>query len=215
MKSWSMAERIRNRHAFTELPFEGLTSYEIELNSQSTKKYTINLLDNHKLCEYLKESYLNTVFNPNDLHLCNYFDEDEFIACNRNTTSHLNILSMNIRSLPKYSGELKCFIKVLGNESDIIVLAEIGSRNISTVEHLFGGYVFFYVIPDVNCYGGVDIYVSEKMENVYIDEHLSIINHVIVSNVKQKVFLWDLFIIMYHLFLVEFIGIPTEILLIL
>ena len=50
----------------------------------------------------------------------------------------------------------------------------IGSRNISTVEHLFAGYVFFYVTPDVNFYGGVGTYISEKMENVYIDEHLSI-----------------------------------------
>ena len=105
-----MTERIENRHTFMELHVQGLTNYEIELNSHSTKKYIINLLDSHKLCEYLKESYLNTVFNPNDLPLCNYFDEDEFIACNRNTTSHLNILSMNIRSLPKHSGELKCFI---------------------------------------------------------------------------------------------------------
>ena len=61
-----MAERIENRHAFMELPFQGFTNYEIEFNSQSTKKYIINLLDNHKLCEYLKEKYLNTVFNPND-----------------------------------------------------------------------------------------------------------------------------------------------------
>ena len=157
-----------------KIEIQGLTNYEIELNSQSTKKYIINLLDNHKLCEYLKESYLNSVFNPNDLHLCNYFDEDEFIACNRNRTSHLKILSMNIRSLPKHSGELKCFINVLGNEFDIIVLTEIGFRNLSTVEHLFAGYVFSYVTPDVNFYGGVGIYISKKMENVYIDEHLSI-----------------------------------------
>ena len=81
---------------------------------------------------------------------------------------------MNIRSLPKHSRELKCFINVLRNEFDIIVLTEIGSRNLSTVEHLFAGYVFFYVTPDVNFYGGVGIYISEKMENVYIDEHLSI-----------------------------------------
>ena len=81
---------------------------------------------------------------------------------------------MNIRSLPKHSGELKCFINVLGNEFDIIVLTEIGSRNLSTVEHIFAGYVVFYVTPDVNFYVGVGIDISEKMENVYIDEHLSI-----------------------------------------
>ena len=66
---------------------------------------------------------------------------------------------MNTRSLPKHSGELKCFINVLGNEFDMIVLTEIGSRNVSTVEQLFEGYVFFYVTPDVNFYGGVGIYI--------------------------------------------------------
>ena len=66
---------------------------------------------------------------------------------------------MNIRSLAKHSGELKYFINVLVNEFDIIVLTEIGSRNLSTVEHLFADYVFFYVTPDVNFYGGVGIYI--------------------------------------------------------
>ena len=65
-------------------------------------------------------------------------------------------------------------MNILGNEFGIIVLVEIGSRNVSTVEYLFAGYVFFYVNPDVNFYGGVGIYVRKKMENVYIDEHFSI-----------------------------------------
>ena len=42
-----------------------------------------------------------------------------------------------------------------------------------------------------------------------------LLNHVIVLNVKQKVFLWDLLITMSHLLSVKFIGIPTETLLIL
>ena len=39
-------------------------------------------------------------------------------------------------------------------------------------------------------------------------------NLVIVLNVKQIVFLWDLLITMHHLLSVEFMGIPTETLLI-
>ena len=64
-----MAEIAGNRHAFMELPFEGLNIYEIELNTHSIKKYITNLLDNHKLCKYLTESYLPTVFIPNDFLL--------------------------------------------------------------------------------------------------------------------------------------------------
>ena len=94
--------------------------YPPHLQPDSASSYICNQIDymicfdNHKLCGYLKESYLNTVFNPNDSHLCNYFDEDEFIACNKNTTSHLNILKMNIRSLPKAQWGTEMFYKCIG-----------------------------------------------------------------------------------------------------
>ena len=45
---------------------------------------------------------------------------------------------------------------------------------------------------------------------VYIYIYLSITNHVIVFNVKQKVFLPDLLITLYQLLSVEFIGTPTK-----
>ena len=100
----------------------------------------------------------------------------------------VNILSMNIRSPPKHSGELKCFINVLGNEFDIIVLTEIGSRNLSTVEHIFAGYVVFYVTADVNFYVGVGIDISEKWKMCISMNTFRLQNHVILLNVKQKVF---------------------------
>ena len=66
---------------------------------------------------------------------------------------------MNIRSLPKHSGELKCIINVLENQFDVIVLSEIGSRNISTVQHLFVDFTLYHVTPVRNLYGGVGIYI--------------------------------------------------------
>ena len=42
-------------------------------------------------------------------------------------------IGMNIRSLPKHAGELIVFLKLLQTNFDMIVLTEIGARNVSTV----------------------------------------------------------------------------------
>ena len=59
---------------------------------------------------------------------CQYFDEDEFNETNRNDDECLNVLSLNIRSLPKHGGELLYFLKSLKTKFDAIVLTEIGSK---------------------------------------------------------------------------------------
>ena len=58
---------------------------------------------------------------------------------------------------------------------DIIVLSEIGARNLSTVENLLPNYDFYYTIPTNNNYGGVGIYISNNMNSVSIREDLSIL----------------------------------------
>ena len=50
---------------------------------------------------------------------------------------------MNIRSLPKHGGELAVFLKLLEADFDIIVLMEIGSRNIDTVKYIWDSHQFF------------------------------------------------------------------------
>ena len=73
---------------------------------------------------------------------CQYFDEDEFIKKNRKSDECLNIFALNIRSLPKHGGELLYFLKDLNTKFDVIVLTEIGSKNISVVEKLLPDYNF-------------------------------------------------------------------------
>ena len=53
-------------------------------------------------------------------------------------------------------------------EFDVIILTEIGARNISTVENLMEGYDFYYVLPIDNMYGRVGIYLSENITNIPI-----------------------------------------------
>ena len=59
----------------------------------------------------------------------------------------LNIFALNIRSLPKQGGELLYFLKDLNTKFDVIVLPEIGSKNISVVEKLIPDHDFHYVLP--------------------------------------------------------------------
>ena len=59
-------------------------------------------MDQHGLVEFLKGNYLSELFDPQDLGLCSYYDESEFVKSNRNSENNLNVISMNIRSLPKH-----------------------------------------------------------------------------------------------------------------
>ena len=74
---------------------------------------------------------------------------------------------MNIRSLPKHKGELLAYLSHLPR-FDILVLTEIGARNIDLTVNLFGGYIFLYILRDKNVYGGVGIYVSDSLNDVFL-----------------------------------------------
>ena len=86
-----------NRIAFLEMPFDGLTNYEIEINFQSAKKRIHELMDKYGLNEFLTENYMDDLFNPEEYKACDYFDEEKFIGLKRDATYHLNILSLNIQ----------------------------------------------------------------------------------------------------------------------
>ena len=125
-------------------------------------------MNDHRLDKFLEEHYFSSLFEPNANNLCNYYDEDLYGNLKRDKPSHLNIFCMNIRSLPRHAGELIVFLKLLQTDFDIIVLTEIGARNISTVEHLLDDYEFLYTLPKSNMYGGVGLYLSKDITNVNI-----------------------------------------------
>ena len=105
-------------------------------------------MDRHGLVEFLKGNYLTALFDPQDLVLCSYYDESEFVKGNQNSENNLNVISINIRSLAKHYGELLCMLSVLETRFDVIILTEIGARNITTVEYTMNGYNFYHVIPE-------------------------------------------------------------------
>ena len=167
-------DSVTNRYLSQHLPFQELTDFDIGINFQSARERITELMDQHGLVEFLKGNYLSELFDPQDLVLCNYYDESEFVKSNRNSENNLNVISMNIRSLPKHYGELLCMLSVLETRFDDIILTEIGARNITTVQNIMNGYNFYYVIPENNFYGGVGIYVHNSITDVCVMDELNI-----------------------------------------
>ena len=109
----------RIRH---ELPFQGLTDYDVEDEYIPTKRKILTFLDNPKFEEFLKTNQFDSLFNPSDLNCCKYYDEDEFNDLNRQGDGFLSVFLLNIRSLPKHVGELACYLNILKMQFDIIVM---------------------------------------------------------------------------------------------
>ena len=51
---------------------------------------------------------------------------------------------------------------------DVLVLTEIGARNIDLTVNLFDGYKFLYILPDKNVNWGVAIYISDSLNDVFL-----------------------------------------------
>ena len=154
------------------LPFYTLTDYNVEREFISTKRRFENLINNEKFECLLKENKYEQIFSPSNMTPCQYYDEDEFIKKNRKSDECLNIFALNIRSLPKHGGELLYFLKDLNTKFDVIVLTEIGSKNISVVEKLLPDYNFHYILPAKNKCGGVGIYTCNSLTNVIVKDDI-------------------------------------------
>ena len=157
------------------MPFYSLTDFNVENEFISTKRKFENLMNNEKFENFLKDNKYEQILNPSNVTPCEYFDEEEFSKKYRKGDECLNIFSLNIRSLPKHGGELFCFLKDLNTKFHIIVLTEIGSKNISVVENLLPNYNFQYVLPEKNKCGGVGIYTCGSLTDVIVKDHVKFV----------------------------------------
>ena len=132
-----------NLKYFNELPIQTLTNYDIENDFISGKRKFANLMNNENFQTIITENKYGQLFNPNQNYSCQYYDEGEFIIKNWNGDDFLNVFSLNIRSLPKNGGELMSFLGTLKTEFHVIILTEIGSRNLTVVEKYFQITHFF------------------------------------------------------------------------
>ena len=156
------------------LPFYSLTDYNVESEFISTKRKFVNLINNEKFENFLKENKYEQIFNPSSVTSCQYFDEEEFIKKNRTSDECLNIFSLNIISLPKHGGELLQFLKDLNTRLDVIVLTEIGAKNVSVVDKLIPDYNFHYILPAKSKCGRMGIYTCIALTNVAVKDDIKL-----------------------------------------
>ena len=159
---------------YTDLPFNGVVDFDIITEFEDDRTRICSLLNDHRFLAPIKENKLKHIFYPDDEHSCDYYDNEKLKQTKLMSSDSLNILTLNIRSLPKHAGELLCFLASLTCRFHIIILTEIGARNIGTVEHLMSNYRFFYVIPTRNMFGGVGIFVSDELTDVAVAEDLEL-----------------------------------------
>ena len=169
-----------------ELPFFGQTVHDIELTVGRAKAQIRYKMDSNSFLEFIKDDKLSYLCNPYNAMQCEYYNEDEFIRKQNRCKQTLNIISLNIRSLPKHGGELLVFLEALEINFHIIVLSEIGARNIGTVEHLLPNHDFHYVLPRDNYFGGVGIYIHKDIFGVQIMDELSIYKSCCCSKCNRK-----------------------------
>ena len=129
-------------------------------------------MDNDEFHAFSKETKFEQLFNPFDSFICQYFDENEFISANRDEDGFLNSFSVNRRSLPKHDGEIVNFMSSMETKFNIIILSEIGARNLSVVLNRFTTYTFHYVRPQNNNYAGVGSYAYNSLLNVSMMDDL-------------------------------------------
>ena len=163
-----------NTNYFEILPLHGVTNYDIECEYTSTKKKLLDIMDIDEFQTYLKENEFEQLFNHFDSVKCQYYDQNKFISANRYGDGFFNIFSMNIRSLSKHGGELVNFISSMETKFDVIILTEIGARNLSVVLNLYLNYTFHYVRPHNNNCGGVGIYTHNSLLNVVMMDDLKL-----------------------------------------
>ena len=106
------------------------------------------------------------IFNATESISCQYHVEEQFISKNRNGNEFLNIFTLNIRSLPKHGDGLYVYLESLNTNFDIIILTEIGARNLSVVQKLLPNFTFVYSPPVDSNWGGVGIYLSKSLTNI-------------------------------------------------
>ena len=147
-----------------EMPFFQILDYDLELELTTCKTRILKLLGENKIEDYVKQDdYMSNM--SDQWKACQYADEDTFTSLvNTWGTGTLKIYSMNVRSLNKHKGELVAYLSNLPI-FEVLVLTEIGSRNIEMTQNLLEGYSFMYVKPNQNYYGGVGIYWRNDIQN--------------------------------------------------
>ena len=163
-----------NNNFLNVMPFYNLTDYNMINEFVSAKQKIKQLMEYNGLDQFMKKMRIDELFNYDENIECHYYDEDMMKKLCINGPESLNVFSLNVRSLPKHGGELLCLLDSLEARFQLIILTEIGARNLGLVENLIPGHTLLHVIPKSNMKGGVGIYCSNDLIDLSREDELVI-----------------------------------------
>ena len=105
-----MPNRNHDASIANELPFRDLVDFDIEICHESSKTRIQKLMDDHRLTKFVNENTLSRLLQSEDSIRCSYHDEASFNTLNLSDNEHINVFSLNIRSLPLHGGQLLAFL---------------------------------------------------------------------------------------------------------
>lgn len=153
------------KHLFKQLPFAGLSNYQIEFELSGARKH---LSERFGSSEIFKHMHFGTDSPENSNFIdCNYFDEDSFNASILGQNIGLSVFHMNIRKLSKHRGGLVAYMSCLNIKFDIIILTEIGIDACHYISSIFKEYSCTHALPIDNDYGGVAVFIrNEELDSL-------------------------------------------------
>ena len=148
-----------NQCLLRELPFSHLSSYAVANLFESSSNRLDEILKESGLKDLIKKDIDPSNLLPLDEIGCDYYTEEKFnLLCTGNKLD-VSFFHQNIRSLPKNAGSLHSYLSCLKMQFDVIMLSEIGQKNIPMMKHVFKDYEFEYRTPPNNPRGGVALFV--------------------------------------------------------
>ena len=164
---------MSRRNPLSEMPFYGLTDFQLTWENETEKQKILALMDNNGFKEFMKNSVSMKEAKAN-IEDMKYFDLDE-INLQTKEINAMNILHFNCRMLAKSRGKINAFLKSLDKEPDIIMLSEIGKEGYRYLQSTFPNYNFESDIPKQNNYGGVAILALRHIYDITINPDLKLI----------------------------------------
>ena len=144
------------------LPFYNLTNIELVKVLETPKNRLKQILSESNFKSFVTASINRNIINPID---CNYYDEHELNEVFKKTNCAISVLNLNIRSLDKHIGDLMALLLNVDHIFDIIILTEIGRKNIENrVSTVRDRYNMEYVTPESNNFGGACIMIRKELE---------------------------------------------------
>ena len=161
------------RNPLSEMPFYGLTDFQLIWENETRKQMILNMMENNGFKEFMKISTSSNEIKTN-LGDVKYYDIDD-LNTQIKDAKLMKILHFNCRMLAKNRGNITGFLKSLDDEPDIIILSEIGKDGYRYLKSTFPNYQFEYDLPKNNNYGGVAILALNQIYDITINPDLKLV----------------------------------------